>query len=157
MQYLQENNLLVYEDLSAKADAATARMHGIGDTLNKTETAMKRNAELKAAIADYARTRPVFDEYKNKKYSNKYLSEHEADISVYRAAQATMKELLNGAKLPKMDALKSEWLTLTATKKSGYAEYRAAQKDMREVIAIKSNIDCLLGITGEAKNKEHER
>jgi len=156
LQYLQENNLLVYEDLAAKAEAATARMHNAGDKLQQTETAMKRNTELKSAIADYARTRPIFEEYKAKKYSNKYLAEYEADISVYRVAQATMKEILNGKKLPKMDALKSEWQTLTAAKKSGYAEYRAAQKDMREIIAIKANIDHLLGITGKEKNKETE-
>jgi len=157
LQYLQENNLLVYEDLAAKAETAAARMHSTGDNLQQTETAMKRNAELKMAIADYARTRPVFEEYKAKKYSNKYLAEHEADIAVYRAAQATMKELLHGEKLPKMDALKGEWQTLTAAKKTGYSDYRAAQKDMREVVAVKANIDHLLGIVGREKNKEMER
>lgn len=157
LQYLQENNLLVYEDLAARAESAAARMHSAGDSLQQTETAMKRNAELKKATVDYARTRPIFAEYKAKKYSRQYLSEHEADIAVYRAAQATMKEILNGEKLPKMDALKTEWQSLTAAKKSGYTEYRAAQKDMREVIAVKANIDHLLGITGREINKETER
>jgi hypothetical protein len=132
-------------------------MHSAVDGLQQTETAMKRNAELKKAIADYARTRPVFEEYKRQKYSRKYLAEHEADISVHRAAQVAMKELLNGEKLPKMDALKADWQTLTAAKKSGYADYRAAQKDMREVLAVKANIDHLLGIVGRDKNKEMER
>ena len=68
-----------------------------------------------------------------------------------------MKELLNGEKLPKMDMLKAEWQTLTADKKSGYAEYRAAQKDMREVVAVKANIDHLLGIVGRDNNKDIER
>jgi hypothetical protein len=56
-----------------------------------------------------------------------------------------------------MDALKSEWQTLTAAKRSGYNDYRAAQKDMREVVTVKANIDHLLGITDERKNKEMER
>ena len=157
LQYLQENNLLGYEDLAARAETATARMHGTGDMLHKTEAAMKRNAGLKKAVADYARTRPVFEEYKAKKYSNKYLAEHEADIAAHRAAQSAMKELLNGEKLPKMDTLKAEWQTLAAAKKTGYAEYRTAQKDMREVIAVKANIDHLLGIVGRDKDKEMER
>ena len=157
LQYLQENNLLAYDDLSARAETAAARMQDISGVLERTETAMKRNAELKAAIVDYARTRPIFEEYKAKKYSNKYLAEHEGDIAVYRAAQSSMKEILNGAKLPKMDALKSEWQSLTAAKKSGYADYRAAQKEMREVLAVKANIDHLLGVVGEGKNKEMER
>ena len=56
-----------------------------------------------------------------------------------------------------MDALKAEWQTLSAAKKSEYAEYRSAQKDMREVLAAKANIDYLLGITDGQKNKEMER
>ena len=157
LQYLQENNLLVYEDLAARADTVTERFHSTGDKLKTTETAMKRNTDLKAAISDYARTRPIFDEYKAQKYSNKYLAENEADIAIYRAAQAAMRELLQGERLPKMDALKAEWQTLRAAKSSGYADYRAAQKEMREVIAIKANIDHLLGIKDREKNKEMER
>ena len=157
LQYLQENNLLVYDDLAAKAEEAVEHFHRAGDKLKVTETAMKRNADLKAAIADYARTRPAFNEYKARKYSNQYLSEHEADIAVYRAAQSTMRELLDSEQLPKMDELRAEWQTLSAEKKSGYRDYREAQKDMREVIAVKANIDHLLGITDKEKNKEMER
>jgi len=157
LQYLQENNLLAYEDLAAKAEAAIERVHDLGDKLKVTEAAMKRNSELKTAIMDYAKTRPIFEEYKAKKYSGKYLAAHEADIAVYRAAQATMRELLQGAKLPKMEALKTEWQTLTMAKKSGYSDYRAAQNDMREILAVKGNIDHLLGITERDKNKEQER
>ncbi len=116
-----------------------------------------RNAALKAAIVDYAKTRPIFNEYKAKKYSNKYLAEHEAEIAAYRAAQRTMKGLLQGEKLPRMEALKTEWKHLSAAKKSDYAEYRAAQKELRDVVTVKSNIDHLLGLTGRRKNKEVER
>jgi len=157
LQYLQENNLLVYDDLATKAEEKTEHYHHIGNKLKQTEAAMKHNSDLKYAITDYARTRPIFEEYKARKYSNKFLAENEADIIIYRAAQSAMKELLNGDKLPKIDTLKNEWHTLAAAKKSGYAEYRAAQKDMREIVAIKANVDHLLGLTGREKNKELER
>ena len=157
LQYLQENNLLAHEDLEARAEAATDRFHDLSDKLKVTEAAMQHNTELKKATVDYARTRPVFEEYKAKKYSKKYLAEHEADIAVYRAAQKDMRELLNGAKLPKMDALKAEWQRLLVDKKSGYADYRAAQKEMREVVTVKANIDYLLGYAGRGKNKEQAR
>ena len=58
------------------------------------------------AVVRYAKTRPVFDGYKAAQYSRKYLAEHEAELADYRAAKAAMNELLGGAKLPKMDALK---------------------------------------------------
>jgi len=38
-----------------------------------------------------------------------------------------------------------------------YARYRAAQKEMREVVAVKSNVDHLLGITAGQRTKEAER
>ena len=157
LQYLQQNNLLDYADLEAKAETAADHFHSIGDKLKQTEAAIRRNTELKSAIMDYARTRPIFEEYKAKKYSNKYLEEHGADIAVYRAAQSTMKSLLNGAKLPKMAQLKTEWQTLTATKKSDYAKYKAAQKDMREAVTIKANIDHLLGLANMTHHRETER
>ena len=43
--------------------------------------------------------RPVFEQYKATKYSRKFLAEHEADLELYRAAQAEMRSLLGGAKL----------------------------------------------------------
>ena len=157
LQYLQENDLLAYEDLSAKADATVDRFHDLAGKIQKTEAAQKHNGDLRAAVIDYARTRPIFEEYKAKKYSNKYLAEHEDDIADYRAAQAAMKELLQGERLPKMDALKADAGRLAAEKKSLYAQYRAAQKDMREVIAVRGNIDHLLGLTGRRENREQER
>ena len=59
------------------------------------------------AVVQYAKTRPVFDGYKAARYSRKYLAQHEAELADYRAAKAAMSELLGGAKLPKMDTLKS--------------------------------------------------
>jgi acyl carrier protein phosphodiesterase len=157
LQYLQENDLLSYGKLSEKVTAAVDRFHDLSDEIKTAETAMYRNKNLKEVIIGYAKTRPIFEEYKLKKYSNKFLNEHKDEIAGYRAAQATMKQLLNGEKLPKMDALKREWQDLTTQKKALYSQYRNAQKDMREIIAVKHNIDQILGITDIEKSKEMER
>ena len=106
---------------------------------------------------EHAKTRPVFDGYKAARYSKKYLAEHEAELASYRAAKAAMNDILAGAKLPKMDALKKSRRELADKKKTLYAEYRKAQQDMREAVAIKANIDHLLGVTGGRENKAQER
>jgi len=100
---------------------------------------------------------PVFEGFKAAKYSNKYLAEHETDIQTYRVAQATFKRILAGEKLPKMDTLKSEYRKLIAEKSSVYKDYRAACKSMQEIVTTKANIDHLLGLTAQEKNKEMER
>ena len=118
---------------------------------------LKTNAGLKAATVQYAKTRPVFEQYKATKYSRKFLAEHEADLELYRAAQAEMRSLLGGAKLPKMDVLKEEGRKLTAKKKQLYGEYQKARRDMQEIVTIKANIDTLMGYTEPGRKQEKER
>ena len=125
--------------------------------LRTTEEPLSKTSELMAATVDYAKTRPVFDGYKAARYSKKYLAQHEAELATYRAAKDTMNTILNGAKLPKIEALKKSRRELAGQKKELYAEYRDAQRQMREAVAIKANIDHLLGITDERENKAQER
>ena len=99
----------------------------------------------------------MFAGYKAARYSKKYLAPHEAELADYRAAQAAMSALLGGAKLPKMDTLKKQRRELSEKKKALYAEYRKAQADMRQAVAVKANIDHLLGHADEQKNKAQER
>ena len=64
---------------------------------------------------------------------------------------------LDGAKLPKMDALKKERRELAERKKKLYAQYRAAQQEMREAVAVKANVDHLLDLPGGRESKAQER
>lgn len=110
-----------------------------------------------AAVVDYAKTRPVFDGYKATRYSKKYLAEHEAELATYRAARASMNDILGGAKLPRMDTLKKSRRELADKKKALYTDYREAQRQMRELVAVKGNVDHLLGLTDGRENKAQER
>ena len=157
LAYIQDNNLTDYEQLAKKATEAADRFHVISEQVKQTEQAMKTNAGLKAATVQYAKTRPVFEQYKATKYSRKFLAEHEADLELYRAAQAEMRSLLGGAKLPKMDVLKEEGRKLTAKKKQLYGEYQKARRDMQEIVTIKANIDTLMGYAEPGRKQEKER
>jgi hypothetical protein len=120
-----------YADLEQKTAELTVRFHKLSDSIKSTESALHINAELKAAVVDYAKGRPVFERYKAAKRSQKYLAEHEADITAYRAEQNSFRRLLSGANLPKMDTLKAELQRLTADKKRSYHEYRETKKAMQ--------------------------
>ena len=124
LQYLKEHQLFEYDDLAAKTDAATERFHTLAGDIQQTEAELSSVSDLMAAVVQYAKTRPAFDGYKAAKYSRKYLAEHEAGLADYRAAKATMAELLGGEKLPKMDVLKEKRRQLAARKKALYLEYR---------------------------------
>ena len=155
--FLLEQKIGSADDLKERADAALSRYHELGDSIKTSEKRLAEIAVLKAHIINYAKTRPVFDGYKAARYSKKFLAQHEAELATYRAAKDTMNTILNGAKLPKIEALKKSRRELAGQKKELYAEYREAQRQMREAVAIKANIDHLLGITDERENKAQER
>ena len=67
------------------------------------------------------------------------------------------RQLLGGAKLPKMDVLKEEGRKLTAKKKQLYGEYQKARRDMQELVTIKANIDTLMGYTEPGRKQEKAR
>ena len=157
LQFMQEQNITEYDQLSTKAEDAVARFHTLTEQLRQTETDLSHTSELMGAVVQYAKTRPVFDGYKAAKYSRKYLAEHEAELADYRAAKAAMGELLGGEKLPKMAELKEKRRQLAARKKALYADYRSAQEEMRQAVAVKANIDHLLGVTDGQRKKEQER
>ena len=157
LQFMQEQNITEYDQLSAKAEDAVSRFHALTEQLRRTEADLSAASELMGAVVRYAKTRPVFDGYKAAKYSRKYLAEHEAELADYRAAKATMGELLGGEKLPKMAELKEKRRQLAARKKALYTEYRSAQEEMRQAVAVKANIDHLLGVTDGQRKKEQER
>ena len=157
LQYLREHGLTDYDALAASTEAAVDRCHALAGELRDTETELAKTSELMGAVVDYAKTRPVFDGYKAARYSKRYQAQHEAELATYRAAKATMNALLDGAKLPKIDVLKKSRRELAEKKKALYAEYRAAQADMRETVAVKANVDHLLGHTDGRENKAQER
>ncbi len=157
LQFLQEHDLTDYDALASKTEAAVEQAHAMARELRAVEEKLARTSELMGAVVEYAKTRPVFDGYKAAKYSKKYLAEHGDELDRYRAAKATINDLLAGAKLPKMDALKKSRQELAARKKELYTQYRAAQRDMRELVAVQGNIDHLLSVTGGRENKDQER
>ena len=130
LQYLREHDLMDYETMAASTEAAVERFHALSGELRETEAA---------------------------RYSKKYLAQHEAELSDYRAAKAALNELLAGEKLPKMADMKKARQELAGKKKALYAEYRKAQADMRQAVAVKANIDYLLGVTDGRENKAQER
>ena len=157
LQYLREHDLMDYETMTASTEAVVERFHALSGELRETEAALEKIAGLMAATVEYAKTRPVFDGYKAARYSKKYLAQHEAELSDYRAAKAALNELLAGEKLPNMADMKKTRQELADKKKALYAKYRKAQADMRQAVAVKANIDHLLGHTDGRENKAPER
>ena len=157
LQFLQENGLTDYDALAERTAAVVDRAHALAGELRGVEERLASTTKLMGVVVDYAKTRPVFDGYKAARYSKKYLAEHEEALASYRAAKTAINDILDGAKLPRMDALKKERRELAERKKKLYAQYRAAQQEMREAVAVKANVDHLLGLSDGRENRAQER
>jgi hypothetical protein len=73
--------------------------------------------------------------------------EHEEELADYRAAKASINDLLGGAKLPKMDVLKEQRRKLAGRKGTIY-RIPGGPAGYAGAVAVKTNIDHLIGATG---------
>lgn len=85
---------------------------------------------MRTHIINYAKTRDTYVAYRKAGYSKKFLSEHESEITLHKAAKKFFDDQ-GIQKLPTVKSLQAEYATLMAEKKTAYAEYRKAREDMQ--------------------------
>ena len=93
MNYLSEHGLVDYSVLAEKTTAAAVRYNGLSEQIKAAETRLAEIAVLKTQIINYAKTCEVYVAYHKAGYSKKFLTEHEADILLHKAAKKTFDEL----------------------------------------------------------------
>ena len=153
--YLQEHGLLHYPDLAKQARGSSARFRELSEEIKAAEKRMAEISVLRTHIVNYAKTREVYVGYRKAGYSKKYLTEHEADILLHKAAKNYFDEA-GIQKLPSVKALNAEYAELLAKKKAAYTEYRKAREEMKELLVVKANVDRILGIEKDEEMEKDE-
>lgn len=149
--FLQEHNLTSYEELEVRASEAAQNFNASRKRSRELDEAIQGNAVLQKQIRNYARTKRVYDGYVKSGFSQKYLSEHESDVLIHKAAKKYFDN--QGLKrLPPMDQLKAEYAALVDEKKSVFAQYHKIKKERDELQTAKANIDAIL--QGEIQRKD---
>lgn len=156
LNYLSENNLMNIEDLTAKTDAATARVHELQVTIRETEKRMAELHTLKGHIINYVKTREVYAAYRMAGYSKKFVAEHEQEIRLHQAAKEAFSAL-GKQKIPKVKEIQAEYDTLREKKKQAYAAYHQAQDEMRQLLTVRANVERILGIEEKEKERQKEK
>ena len=154
LNYLSENNLMNIEDLTAKTDAATTRVHELQVTIRETEKRMAELHALKGHIINYVKTQEVYVAYRMAGYSKKFVAEHEQEIKLHQAAKEAFSAL-GKQKIPKVKEIQAEYDALREKKKQAYAAYHQAQDEMRQLLTVRANVERILGI--EEKEKEGQK
>ena len=154
--YVQQHDFENFDALAAKSAAATARVSELSAAIKTAEKRMGEITALRTQIINYVKTRDVYAGYRKAGYSKKYLAEHESDIIIHKAAKKAFDEL-GLKKLPTVKSLNAEYAELLAQKKTAYAEYNAAKKEMRELLIHKANVERILGLDEQDKEKIRAR
>lgn len=147
LNYLRENNILVYDELLKKVDQTKSRCDELAGCIKNMEAKLAANATLQTHILNYIKTRDVYVAYRESGYSKKFLSEHEGEIALHKAAKKAFDEL-GLKKLPTIRSLRAAYAALLGEKKRGYAVYRQARDDMRQVVKAHANIELLFKSDG---------
>lgn len=155
--YLQDHGLMNYAALSERAAAASAEYHELSGETKALEQRMKENKLLEKHIANYARTRPIYEAYRKAGYSKIFLAAHEGDITLHKEAKRYF-DSLGIKKLPSTKTLHIEYAKLAKKKEEAYADFRKRREDIKELLAAKANVDRILGMeTRDDRTAQREK
>ena len=147
--FLEEHGLRDYDELAEKASLASTRFGEITSKQKQLEARLVEIVALKKHIINYSKTRDVYVTYRKSGYSKKFYEEHREALTLHKAAKEAFSKL--DGKIPKIKELNAEYDAVLSQKKATYAEYRQAQKEMKELQTAKYNVDQFL------RADEHER
>ena len=95
--------------LTAKIKETADRNAELQEKIKKAEERMAEIAVMRKQIANYAKTRQVYIDYRKNGYSKKFYAEHEAEILTHKEAKKFFDEQQLKT-LPKMKELQKQEL-----------------------------------------------
>ena len=156
LNFLIENDLTDYDELTARAAQAGDRFDEVSRRIKQLEGRMADVAQLKTHIINYSKTREVYAAYKKSHHKKEFLAEHGAEIAQHEAAKKAF-DALGGKPIPKVAQLSKQYAALLAEKQEQYAEYKALRQDMIAYRTAKQNVDKILGLVPEEQDQNREQ
>ena len=156
LNFLIENDLTDYDELTARVEQAGDRFDEVSRHIKQLECRMADVAQLKTHIINYSKTREVYAAYKKSRHKKEFLAEHGAEIAQHEAAKKAF-DALGGKPIPKVAQLSQEYAALLAEKQEQYAEYKALRQDMIAYRTAKQNVDKILGLVPEDQEQNREQ
>ena len=156
LNFLIENDLTDYDELTVRAEQAGDRFDEVSRRIKQLEGRMAEVAQLKTHIINYSKTREVYAAYKKSRHKKEFLAEHGAEIAQHEAAKKAF-DALGGKPIPKVAQLSQEYAALLAEKQEQYAEYKALRQDMIAYRTAKQNVDKILGLVPEDQEQNRDQ
>ena len=94
-------------------------------------------------LGHYARIRKAFEAYRQAGYSKKFAAEHREELEAYREAKRAFQKI-GQAKIPSGRELQVAFEQTLVEKRDAYAAYWAKQREWREMMVVKGNVEQIL-------------
>ena len=156
LNFLVENDLTDYDELTARVERAGERFNAVSSRIKQLEARMAEVAQLKTHIINYSKTREVYAAYKKSRHKKEFLAEHGAEIAQHEAAKKAF-DALGGKPIPKVAQLSEQYAALLAAKQEQYTQYKALRQDMISYRTAKQNVDKILGLMPEEPEQNREQ
>ena len=143
LNWLSDHGIQDFEELSAKVDAASAERRELLKQARAAEKRLNEIFALRKQVVTYARTRKAFEAYRPAGNSKKFAAEHREEMEAYRGAKRAFQKM-GQAKIPSGRELQGTFEQTLVEKRDAYAAYWAKQRDWREMMVVKGNVEQIL-------------
>lgn len=154
--YLSEHGIADYAGLLEHMAEVTEAMSAVSSGIRKLEGRMTEIAALKKHIANYSKTKKVFDQYKSSGWSKAFRAEHAEELHLRQEAKQVF-DALKAQRLPTMTQLQADYSALLEQKKAQYEEYRRLKNEQSELQTVRRNVDQILHVELPDRQREQER
>ena len=144
LNFLTENNITSYDELKIKIEKRRKAFDNISDKLKSVEKKLNDTNILLKHISTYQSLKPVYDKYKTSKNKSEFENKHRREIILFEASHKYLSEVQTNGKLPTLEKVNTERISLDEQKQKLYSDYRKAKKELSEIDVIKSNVDAML-------------
>ena len=158
LNFLIDNDLTDYDELTARAERAEADFNASSKRIKQLEARLSEVKQLKTHIINYTKTREVYAAYKKSRHKKEFLEKHGDEIAQHEAAKKAF-DALGGKPIPKVAQLSEEYAKLLAEKQTEYERYKTYRQEMLTYETAKQNVDRILGaeLTQQKRQRQEER
>jgi hypothetical protein len=154
VNYLSDNGLLAYENLTAKHNEVKSRRDTV---MSRIKVAEKRIKELNTQIKDidtFRKNKPIVEKLDSVVFKDKYKREHQTEFILFDAAKQSLNAHFPDKKYPLIKTLRAELSELHKEKSKLYPEYYEAKDEYKTLSMIKDNTDSILGKTEQDRERK---
>ena len=156
LNFLIDNNLTDYDELTARAERAGENFDASSERIKRLEARLSKVKQLKTHIINYSKTREVYAAYKKSRHKKEFLERHGDEIAQHEAAKKAF-DALNDKPIPKAAQLSDEYARLLAEKQAEYERYKAYRQEMLTYETVKQNVNRILGAELAQQKRQMER